>query len=390
MSRKLNLYELRLPAGDVGSINIGWGNNGAQIKLQPESWLPSGFDGIRIIGHKDGTSLRCTSWDGVTLAVRRHNGVVQVENVQGYAGVRAFAQFGEQNFDGDRRADGSLIQGTQRVTCPKFMLRVYESRLFVPPPAALGGVRGMWLLFGYQQDGHLRDVVLDAREAKQHIEYLHGNALKGTFWERVKALGAGSEIKKNRSDASETAWAGSEVWQVLKNCELREFGQPHGDYNEGGAIVMQNSASHGLVEDCVLRGRDQHAGCVMLSSEGNSYDIMTGKLNRGHGNGAWVVRRSGLYGSNVGGFWNNELVNVYTGKGTTAKAVQGFLMGESGCYGQNSQLSLSGVPAGTCFIEDSNTEAIKARARALGFDTTYQTVIPTSQRLVPVSEGYAR
>lgn len=389
LARKLNLKEIRLPAGDCGSINIGWGNNGAAIKLDPNVWLSEGYDGVHLIGDQK-TSLRCTSWDGITLAVKRHNGVVQVSGVDWYGGTRCLTQFGEQNFDGDRRPDGSLIQGTQRVTCPKFMLRVYESKLLVPPPSALGGKRGFWGLFSYQADSHLRDVEGDATEALEHFAYEHGNAYRGTYWQRVKIRGAAGENDKNRSDASETAWAGSNLWTIRKNCELSQWGQPWGNWREGGGIIRQNSGHHGLVEDTVLRGRDGHSKCLMLSSEGNSYDMETGKLNRGFGNGAWVVRRSGLTGANSSGFWNNTLVNVYRNGGTAALAAQGFIFEDSGAYGLNSQLSLNSTPAGTVFVQRCNTPAIKQSAERLGIDTSAQAVVPTSQRLVPVSEGYSR
>jgi hypothetical protein len=390
LSRPLRLKEIPLPEGDVGSINIGRPNNGAQIRLDPDACLAEGYDGFRLVGKGIGrTQLRCTSWDGVTVAVRRFNGVVQLEGLSYFAGKSRAIDFGEQNFDGQRRADGSLILGTQRITCPKFQLRLYEVAGAVPDPAELGGVRATWLNMLYNADEHYRDTTLDATQAMQHIRYRHGPAYRGSLVERGTFVGSAGEEWKDRGDITETAWAGPNVWTLIKRCAFQLWGMPHGDYSTGAAIVQQNGCSHGLVEDTVFRGRDQHPGCIMLSANSDSYDMETGQVDKGFGNGVWVVRRCGLTGANEAGFWNNQIVNVYRHSGPPMAAM-GFSLEDSGAYGKNSALGLNAMPRGSVFVVRCNTPTLKAIAEGQGFNTQHETVIPTSTRLVPVSEGYRK
>ena len=96
-TRTSNLYVVNLPAGDTGSINIGWFNNGA-TKLDPNTWLSQGYEGIVFRGQGvDVTHLRQTSWDGITLAVGRHNGIVRLENLTLHAGSDKGTAIGQQN-----------------------------------------------------------------------------------------------------------------------------------------------------------------------------------------------------------------------------------------------------------------------------------------------------
>lgn len=389
LARPLNLKEIRLPAGQIKGINLGWWSNGAQININPSSWLSTHPDGVRLVGAGAArTVVRWAPGNGNALSVIRHNGVVQLEGVTLVSGTNAAVQFGEQNLDGDRRTDGSLIYGTQRITCPKFALRLYDSHVLAPPPSELGGIRAKWGLFSYQSDEHVRDVVIDLTEALEH-DYRHGAAFRGRAWQRVRVLGAGSECIKERPDASETAWAGPNVWTILQHVVAKQWGQPHGNYSRGGGVVLQNAGTHVLIEDSALIGRDAHSGCVMISAEGNAYDMDTGRLGNGFAHGFIVIRRCGLTGSQTAGFWNNEVVSVYRNAGTH-QASKGFILEHSAAYGQNSILKLASAPAGTVFVRESNRPEDRQRAESIGINTTYETTIPTSARLVPVSEGYSR
>jgi hypothetical protein len=383
LARPLNLKEIRLPTGDVGSINIGWSRNGAAISLDPAAMLAEGFQGFRIIGNQ--TSLRCNAWDGVTVGVGRGNFVVQLENLTVYAGRRCAVQFGGENFDGDRTPTGALIHGTQRVAHPKFMFRAYGSRFIAPPPEALGGVRAKWVLFGYQYDEHLRDVLLDAIEALEHARYRHHSAKMGDLWQNVEAMAAG-ECKKDRADITETGWPGADVWSISHRCRFSDWGQPHSNWREGAAIVHQNPGSHLIAEECLFRGRPLHAKCIMVSANANSYDMLTGKVDQGFANGYIKVYRS-AFGGEAAGFWNNEQISVYRDGGGPPMAAQGLWVNESACYGRYMKIGAQNMPARRFVVSTCNTPPLKNLVSNAGFDTTYETVIPTATRLVPVSEG---
>jgi hypothetical protein len=372
LARPLNLKEIRLPAGDVGSINIGGPRNGAQINLDPQSWLGAGYDGVRLIG--DGrTYLRCTAWDGHTLYVGRHNGAVQLEGVDWYGGWRAAMHFGEQNRTG--------------VTQPNFLFRFYDGRMMVPPPEALGGARGKWGLFGYNYDEHLRDVELDATLALEHARYRHGPALRGSLWERVKTSASGENLK-DRADATETAWAGPNAWTIVKACEFERWGEPWGNWTEGAGICLQNSCTHVLVEDSIFRGRLGHSKCIAISSNGMSYDMLTGRIDQGFGNGFVVVRRSAMQGQD-NDYSRNEILSIYRDGAGPPMAAMGALIDKCAVYGEKTFVNLKQIPAGRSLVRGCNTPEIRDRARLLEFDTRFESAIPTAHRLVPMSEGYA-
>lgn len=100
-TRTLNLKVVNLPAGDVGTINIDWFNNGA-TKLKSSDWLSQGFAGIKFVGQGiDKTHIRGTSWDGMSLAIGRHNGIVRFENLTVHSGFVQGAHFGQQNIAKD-------------------------------------------------------------------------------------------------------------------------------------------------------------------------------------------------------------------------------------------------------------------------------------------------
>lgn len=350
LMRPLRLKEIRLPAGDVGSINIGWPSNGGQ-RIDPDP----AYDGLRIIG-TDTTTIRCTAWDGVTVGVGRHDGVVQLENVTIAAGRRCAVQMG---------GSGGSVR-------PKFALRILDSTVYMPPPSALGGVRGMWGIFGYHYDEWLRNVILDTIEAMEHSRYRHGAAKMGDIWQNVRVIGSAGENKKDRPDTSETVYV-PDTWSISHRCNFGNWGQPHGNWQQGGGIVQQGAKSHVLVDECVFKGRIGHSKCVMVSSEGNENPGAPG----------FVLVRNSLLSGAADGFWNNTLVNVYNnGGGSPALGTR-----IEGCavYGQNTSVTATGQFQ----VVGCNTPAIRNLASAY-CDTQHETVIPTAQRLVPVSEGIIR
>ncbi len=375
LARPLNLKEIRLPAGVCGSIKIGRANNnGSAIHIDPQLALAEGYAGIRLIG--DGqTTLQCTSWDGVTLNVDRFPGVVQLEGVEWYPGFRCAMAFGGQVFDG-------------RVE-PKFQFRLLNSRVIAPEPAHLGGKRAMWLLFGYNYDEYLENVELDATQAIEHSRYRHGSAFRGSLWVNVKVRGSAGEELKDRPDATETAWHGDKAWTIVKRCQFGQWGQPWGNWQQGGGIILQNANTHVLVEDSLFRGRLGHPKCLHISSNGGAYDMTTGQVDRGYGAGYVGIRRCAFTGESDG-FWQNELINVYRNSGGPPNAAMGVVIDGCAFYGRNTIVRVGNVPAGQTFVRNCNTADLEAMAERWGIDTTHETVIPTATRLVKVSEGYTR
>lgn len=134
-----NLFTVELPAGDVPGLDLDWLQHDGSPRYDPQSWLARGYDGVRFVGKGvDVTHMRSTRWGGITVAVRRHNGIVQLENMTVHAGFDRGTAFGEQNFDGDRDAQGKLLEGTQRITAPKFELRLVNVKGVVDPPPSYG------------------------------------------------------------------------------------------------------------------------------------------------------------------------------------------------------------------------------------------------------------
>jgi hypothetical protein len=380
-----NLYEVRLPAGTHGSLNIGWSDNGAP-KLDPKTWLddgddddpePDDFDGIRFVGAgTEQTIIRCTSWDGITVAVAQHPGIVQFERLTIHAGYAKAVHFG---------------LASRAPPIPQFKLRMVDCKGYVPQPTEQG--RTKWLLFGYNSDVELVDCTLDAINASEHASYWHGFARYGLTWTRVTVIGSGAEGCKVRSDVTETAWAGREAQVRLFGCDIRNWYQTHSDRG-GAAVVLQGAAADLIIDSCIfvagpaLPGlpASSRAKCVMVSSEGDSYDTLTGAVGTGFGNGFVYVRRSMIFG---GPGQENYTTLLRVGRNGGAQlAARGVLVEGCGLYGRLMNLQLKDTRAAR--VRDCNTPAIKARCTALGIDTTHQASITLSDRVVPVSDGFVQ
>jgi hypothetical protein len=114
------LFDVNLPAGDSGSINVGWFRNGAQVQ-DPSAWLAQGYRGVRFVGQGKGvTHLRCSSWDGITVGVGRADLVVRLEALTLHAGYDHGTQFGEQNL--------------ARELVPGFRIELVNCEVVVDPP----------------------------------------------------------------------------------------------------------------------------------------------------------------------------------------------------------------------------------------------------------------
>ena len=326
VSASPRLYQINLPAGNTGSINVGWFKNGATI-LDPKVWLddgddsdpePDDFDGVRFVGQGVGvTHLRCTSYDGVTVAVGRHAGLVQVENATVHCGYDRALVFGQQNLArelvpefqarlidcevvadplgsyGASSASVSIAGGGYAVgqearvvggagASPALRVTAVNAaggvtRLEVvsglngsysslpPPQAATTGGSGSgltvslvyrrpkWLFFSYQADVVLLRVRFRGKNAVEHDAYLHGVAKHGAYVRWCIFESAAAECFKVRSDTTETAWPGPNARFYILDSTFADWHQPH-SWRGGAGIVAQGSAGHWRIERCSFTG----------------------------------------------------------------------------------------------------------------------------------------
>jgi hypothetical protein len=381
VAEKLNLLEIRLPASH-GSINIGAPKNGAALNINPDEIKAQGYDGVRILPEAglDRSELRCTAWNGITLEVaRRENFVVVLQDLTVWGGVSRAVSFGHQNLS--------------KIVSPGFELRAYRCAFRAAAPTDAG--RPKWLVFGYQFDGLFVDCVFDGYHLGEHDFYGHGSAGKGWAFIGCRFLSSGAEQIKVRSDATETGYAGPQVRLIVRECTFEEWYQDHSDRG-GAGIVVQGGALHGLVERCVFRGGEAtarvpanaRAHCIMVSSEGLSYDIDTGAVDgTGYGNGHWVIRDCALWAhSDVP--WRNDIIR-FGRNGGTQKVAKSVRILRSGIWGRMVQLGVTEV--GTLRVEGCNTPALADFCRnTLGMFTSSEAFFPTSTRRVPLSEGISR
>lgn len=378
----LRLKEILLPERH-GSINIGAPKNGAALNLDPDQIKAQGYDGVRIKPAQAGTrsAVTCSAWNGNTIEVaRRENFVVVLEDLDVSAGVSRAVSFGHQN------------QPVGPVS-PGFELRAFRCKFFAPPPTSAG--RSKWLVFGYQFDALFVDCIFYGYFLSEHDFYGHGSAGKGWAFLGCTFTSSGAEQIKVRSDSTETAYAGSAVRLIVRDCTFQNWYQDWSDRG-GAGIVVQGGAVHGLVERCVFRGglasevvpANLRAHCIMISSEGESYDIDTGQNGgTGFGNGHWIIRDCAFFAySDVP--WRNDVIR-FGRNGGTQKAAKSVRILRCGVWGQNLILGVTEV--GSLKVEGCNTPAIAAYCRdTLHMDTHFEATFPTSTRRVPLSEGISR
>lgn len=355
-----NLFEIRLPAGDTGSINVGWWKNGATLNYDPQTWLSQGFDGVRFVGAGvDVTHIRCTSWDGITIAVKQHNGIVEFNNCTIHAGNNQATQFGEQNL--------------AKKLSPKFAARLIDCKV-------TSEQRAKWLVFGYQCDLYMKRVTLIGKQNVEHDVYFHGWSAKGALVEDCNFESAGAEGFKTRPDMTETVMVpGTSI--VIRRSKFTDWRQDH-SWRGGAAIVDQGDISNVLIEGCFFKGGvptatqppNDRSHCVEIAAESNSYG------GAGH---VWI-RDCAFYGKSLVD-WSNTIIRVARNSGTQ-NAAKSVMIETSGIYGPKMLVSVGQVAAGKTTVRLCNTPEIKAKLAAL-FSTAEEATIPTASRRIPVSEG---
>lgn len=384
LSRQANLYEVRLPAGDVGSINVGFLPAGPALSLDPATWLSQGYDGVRIIGAgMDRTHVRCTTHDGITIAIGTQAGIVQLEGLTWHSGASRGLHAGIGN-------PGYLE--------PKFLVRCYGVRGVcdpVPDPSLTG--RPFWPgLFTWSADQHLADCEFDGFHAAEHDDYVHNVAQWGVLLERVKFKSSGGENFKAAARYTETKWPGRRAWYQLKGCTFQGWYQPWSNRG-GGAAVFQGTGAQGIIlEDCLAYGGRDLPGIpghlrsrtYMVTSEGEGYDCLTGGTSGGFGNGWVIIRRSGAHAPVPAPSWWSDIIRCGR-EGGSAYAARGLLVEGCGVYGQRYEVSWDTMPADRVRVRACNTPTIRKRCENLGMDTTFEAAHLTAARPVPLSEGFA-
>lgn len=377
MSLEDDFFTVELGEGDHGSINIGWWNNGVMIR-DPNMWLSQGYKGIRFVGRGiDRTHIRPTTWDGITVAIRQHNGIVRFENctihAYGDTGVRA----GEQN--------------TAHRLSPNFAFHCINVR-FVTDPSPDGSHRTKWLALSYQCDIYLKGCIFDGKESVEHDFYTHGYSRQGVLIEDCQFRSAGAEGFKARPDQSETVWVPN-ARIVIRRSMFADWHQPW-SWRGGAAIVLQHSHANVLIERCVFRGGspmppvtlNNRSHAIMLSSEGGSYDTITGAVGSGFGQGFVLVRECALYGHSDFD-WSNEIIRCARNSGS-AMSARGILIEGCGVWGQLMLARMSQIPPGMGVIRGCNTPSLKEYCSdILGMDTSREAMYPGAGRKIPLSEG---
>ncbi len=375
--RRLKPYTL---GASSGSLRIaGWPVGGSQFIVEHD---PS-FDGIEVRGLGIGkTIVSENSWDDLAVGIGRFSGTVRLTNMTVIGGLGKIATLAA----GGENKSKDLV--------PSFRLGLDHIELRAALPGA-DGKRTTWGLSGYNVDVVATDCIFDFTFSTEHSAYLRGPSKYGWLLERCKFIGSGAEGWKTRSDSTETAYAGKDVWLVVRDCEFKNWGQPQSWRGGGAGIVVQGGATNILIERCVFRGgapnaqfqANERSHCVMVSSEAVSYDIETGRQDQGYGNGWIIIRDNAMYGHSDFP-WHNELVDIYQNSGPQWSC-KGVLIKNNGLFGQGVIVSVSGVPSGKVKIAGNNTPAIKAYCQSIGIDTTHEAGVHYGGKLQPVSKGFS-
>lgn len=375
------LFEMRLPAGDVSGIDIDYATSSGHTKLWSRDWLAHGYDGIRIIGAgRDATHMRPT-WDDTTFRAVQHSGLVQMEELTIHCGAARGVFFGLQNT-------------AKRPPDPKFQLLMLNgAKVIADPPRAGMNRSTKWGIFGYQSDVFLQDVELDCYFAAEHSSYWHGFSKRGLMWERVTMRASGAEGCKVRADSTETAPTPGAAITIIDST-FRNWYQTWSDRG-GAGLVVQGGAADVSLDRCVFWGGGALPGvpsnarshCVMISSEGLSYDTEGGTT--GPGNGHVRLHACAMEGLSTVD-WNNSILRVARNGGTQS-AAKSVTVDSCGLWGALMLVQITDVPSGEVKILNCNTPALRNYCgHALGMNVNHEATFPTSVRKVPISEGIHR
>lgn len=346
------LHRIDLPQGDTGSININWINKDSTVSnYNPESWLLNGKVGVEFKGKGiDQTHIRCTHWDGVTIGVRQHPGLVVVRDATIHAGYEKAIHFGTSGW--------TLV--------PAFGLLLQNCKIEIPDQRPDGG-RTRWGVFTYIANCMYDGVEITGAPLGEHNFYHHGTGGIGLYMRHCKLNSSGAEGFKLRSARSyndthpETPWAGSNVAVIIEDTTIADWYQPH-SWRGGAGIVIQGGACNFSAKRVKFYPGPGHSEasaarrsyCIAISSEGDSYDIDTGALGQGHGNGHVQVKDCAMVSSGVGSSdYTMKIVRVGRNGGGQYAAKSVAIEG-CGVYGENMQVQLGDIGSGGIRIDNCN------------------------------------
>jgi hypothetical protein len=370
-----NLYEIKLPEGDVLGFDIGgrWENGTRQY--DPRVWLSQGYAGVRFIGAGKGkTHIRPSSGVWTTIGIDQHDGIVRFESLSLHGHGRAAIQAGRDNKAGVKK---------------KFKLELADFELIAEENSPTYG-RVAWGIFSYQCNIDARDGDIWWGPAREHAFYGHAYAGPGGGrYERLRFHECAAECIKGRFDPIETLWAGPKVTLAVIDCTFKDWYRPWSSRG-GGGVVLQ-----GVGCDVLIQGNEfwappdaSHTRCIMVDDDPNHgiaafYDVNTGQVGKGFATGNIVIRRN-LFRAGPGTVNLTPCIRVGNLFAGTHKVAKSLLIEQNAVYGQNLQLQLSNIPSLT--VRENNTPQAKEYAQALGVDVTFEAGIPTHDAVIPLSK----
>ncbi len=379
------LMEIRLEEGDVPGLNLGWVTTNGARRYNPQDWLSQGYAGVRFIGKgRDKTWIRNASWDSNTIAAGNFPGIVRLESLSIEC---ATPDKGKGIHYGLPLAKDGIPRGS---VDPSRSLQLFDCNVNAADRFA-GEGSSTWGIFTYNVDVVLESVTIDGAFNNEHNLYAHGTAGQGIFVKDCDFKSSGAEGLKLRSDSSETLWAGPLVTVKVENTRFADWYQPW-SWRGGAAIVVQGGAAHVDVKNCTFhpgKGHDKagdytRSYCFAVSGEGDSYDILTGRISEGFGNGYVRLQNCLMESSGPGPSWLKTIARVGSNAGSQIPAM-GVLIKNCGIWGENMSVQIAqDIPFWA--IEGCNTERIAEYARAnYGMAAEHEAVY-FSNGLKPISE----
>lgn len=402
LPRPKDLHFISLAEGDVGGFDIDYRSNTGRTKYSSSEWRELGKKGVKFKGaDRDLTHVRpvgehCIFFDS-------NPGVVWLEDMTVHAGTRTAVFSGMEHV-------GQPVK-------PGFKLVMRNVRVVADAPTITGQLFStVWLLFLNNCDLDLQNVILDGSFAAEHDIYGHGFSSGEWVIDRLVTTGSGSQGVKMRNSPNEVQFVPN-ARITIRNSDLRNWMRP-GGWRGGAAITLEGSHASLDVDSCIFWGGDfasggglakdlpasQRAFAIAIDDAGGDcYSVVDGAIGTGIANGDIRITNCGFDGGPGAEGLSKQIRIGGLGSGRDGpngrKVARSVTITGCGAYGLRAnpadsrtglQWQFSDIPAGKLRVSGCNTPEIREMAQALGLDTTFETMIPTASRLVPVSEGLVR
>ncbi len=390
------LRQVALPEGDVQGFDIDFASGTGRTKYRSAEWLSQGYQGIRFKGAgRSVTHLRPVGEH--TVFFDRHAGVVWLEDLTVHCGSRT-----------------GIFAGLEHIgmaVVPQFKLVLRNVDVVTDPPKAGANPLDkttVWPVFANQVNLDFQNVTINGLNSAEHDIYDHGVAsADGIRLDRVTFTASGAQQLKVRNSPTEVQFvAGARI--VVTRCSFANWYQP-GSWRGGSGICLEGSHADLFVDGCTFwaggaisgggvyddLGAGIRASCIMIDdASGDGYSVTDGAIGTGFANGDIVIQNSGFYGGPGVENLSKQIRIGGLGPGRTGpnarKVCRSLSITNCAAYGQRLQWQFSDIPDGKLSITGCNGPANRELAETLGWDVRFQALIPTSTRLVPVSEGIVR